>query len=50
MIREQFVFLVSNNAGVIATPVMVSKDNIELQFATSPLGMFHSLMQYFVRN
>ncbi|KAK7861016.1 short-chain dehydrogenase tic 32 [Quercus suber] len=29
-----------NNAGVMATPFMFSKDNIELQFATNHLGHF----------
>ncbi|XP_024025400.1 short-chain dehydrogenase TIC 32, chloroplastic [Morus notabilis] len=29
-----------NNAGVMATPFMLSKDNIELQFATNHLGHF----------
>ena len=37
-----FVFFVlSNNAGVMATPFMLSKDNIELQFATNHLGTLH---------
>jgi NAD(P)-dependent dehydrogenase (short-subunit alcohol dehydrogenase family) len=30
--------LVSNNAGIMACPFMLSKDNIELQFATNHLG------------
>ncbi|GAA0163411.1 dehydrogenase [Lithospermum erythrorhizon] len=29
-----------NNAGVMATPFMLSKDNVELQFATNHLGHF----------
>ncbi|KAK4279352.1 hypothetical protein QN277_011147 [Acacia crassicarpa] len=29
-----------NNAGIMATPYMLSKDNIELQFATNHLGHF----------
>ncbi|KAF7821863.1 short-chain dehydrogenase TIC 32, chloroplastic-like [Senna tora] len=29
-----------NNAGIMATPFMLSKDNIELQFATNHLGHF----------
>ncbi|CAN0891736.1 Short-chain dehydrogenase TIC 32, chloroplastic [Linum grandiflorum] len=32
--------LASNNAGVMATPFTLSKDNIELQFATNHLGHF----------
>ncbi|CAB79298.1 putative protein [Arabidopsis thaliana] len=32
--------LVSNNAGIMACPFMLSKDNIELQFATNHLGHF----------
>ncbi|WOG85827.1 hypothetical protein DCAR_0105020 [Daucus carota subsp. sativus] len=32
--------LLINNAGVMATPFMLSKDNIELQFATNHLGHF----------
>ncbi|XP_062120367.1 short-chain dehydrogenase TIC 32, chloroplastic-like isoform X1 [Humulus lupulus] len=32
--------LSSNNAGVMATPFMLSKDKIELQFATNHLGHF----------
>lgn len=31
---------VSNNAGVMAPPFKLSKDNIELQFATNHLGIF----------
>ncbi|KAG6753536.1 hypothetical protein POTOM_043606 [Populus tomentosa] len=39
--RNDFIFsIVSNNAGVMATPFMISKDNIELQFATNHLGHF----------
>ncbi|XP_057528044.1 short-chain dehydrogenase TIC 32, chloroplastic-like [Amaranthus tricolor] len=30
-----------NNAGIMATPFKLSKDNIELQFATNHLGHFH---------
>lgn len=30
---------VSNNAGVMAPPFMLSKDNIEMQFATNHLGI-----------
>lgn len=29
---------ISNNAGIMATPFMLSKDNIELQFATNHIG------------
>lgn len=32
--------LLINNAGIMATPYMLSKDNIELQFATNHLGHF----------
>ncbi|KAI9154014.1 hypothetical protein LWI28_019893 [Acer negundo] len=32
--------LLINNAGVMATPFMLSKDNIEVQFATNHLGHF----------
>ncbi|KAL9240470.1 hypothetical protein vseg_014684 [Gypsophila vaccaria] len=32
--------LLINNAGIMATPFMLSKDNIELQFATNHLGHF----------
>ncbi|KAG8382219.1 hypothetical protein BUALT_Bualt05G0053900 [Buddleja alternifolia] len=32
--------LLINNAGVMATPFMLSQDNIELQFATNHLGHF----------
>jgi len=31
-------FFSSNNAGTMATPFMLSQDNIELQFATNHLG------------
>ncbi|RVW41995.1 Short-chain dehydrogenase TIC 32, chloroplastic [Vitis vinifera] len=31
--------LLINNAGLMATPFMISKDNIELQFATNHIGM-----------
>ncbi|KAJ6889524.1 short-chain dehydrogenase TIC 32 [Populus alba x Populus x berolinensis] len=31
---------VSNNAGIMATPFMLSRDNIELQFATNHVGHF----------
>lgn len=31
---------ISNNAGIMATPYLLSKDNIELQFATNHLGHF----------
>ncbi|KAJ8437210.1 hypothetical protein Cgig2_012479 [Carnegiea gigantea] len=34
------IYITSNNAGVMATPFMLSKDNIELQFATNHLGHF----------
>ncbi|KMT12087.1 hypothetical protein BVRB_5g100420 [Beta vulgaris subsp. vulgaris] len=30
-----------NNAGIMATPFQLSKENIELQFATNHLGHFH---------
>ncbi|XP_021735808.1 short-chain dehydrogenase TIC 32, chloroplastic-like [Chenopodium quinoa] len=30
-----------NNAGIMATPFQLSKDNIEIQFATNHLGHFH---------
>ncbi|XP_076899258.1 short-chain dehydrogenase TIC 32, chloroplastic-like isoform X1 [Bidens hawaiensis] len=33
--------LLINNAGILATPFMLSKDNIELQFATNHVGHFH---------
>ncbi|KAH9602650.1 hypothetical protein KSS87_005135 [Heliosperma pusillum] len=33
--------LLINNAGIMATPYQLSKDNIELQFATNHLGHFH---------
>lgn len=33
------LFVVRNNAGVMATPYTLSKDKIELQFATNHLGM-----------
>ncbi|KAI3508314.1 hypothetical protein L1887_23320 [Cichorium endivia] len=33
--------LLINNAGILATPYMLSKDNIELQFATNHVGHFH---------
>lgn len=33
-------FFSSNNAGTMATPFMLSQDNIELQFATNHLGHF----------
>ncbi|KAF2317158.1 hypothetical protein GH714_012975 [Hevea brasiliensis] len=29
-----------NNAGIMATPFMLSKDNMELQFATNHIGHF----------
>lgn len=32
--------LLINNAGLMATPFMISKDNIELQFATNHIGHF----------
>ncbi|KAL7003444.1 Short-chain dehydrogenase TIC 32, chloroplastic [Sarracenia purpurea var. burkii] len=32
--------LLINNAGIMATPFMLSKDNIELQFATNHIGHF----------
>lgn len=32
--------LLINNAGIMATPFMLSKDNIELQFATNHVGHF----------
>lgn len=32
------LLFVSNNAGIMATPFMLSKDNIELQFATNHIG------------
>ncbi|XVF53577.1 hypothetical protein PTKIN_Ptkin05aG0109500 [Pterospermum kingtungense] len=32
--------LLINNAGIFATPFMLSKDNIELQFATNHIGHF----------
>ncbi|GAA0162135.1 dehydrogenase [Lithospermum erythrorhizon] len=32
--------LLINNAGIMATPYMLSKDNVELQFATNHLGHF----------
>ncbi|KAF8379536.1 hypothetical protein HHK36_028975 [Tetracentron sinense] len=33
-------FVGSNNAGIMATPFMLSQDNVELQFATNHLGHF----------
>ncbi|XP_074303906.1 short-chain dehydrogenase TIC 32, chloroplastic-like isoform X2 [Silene latifolia] len=33
--------LLINNAGIMAVPYQLSKDNIELQFATNHLGHFH---------
>ncbi|KAL7585582.1 short-chain dehydrogenase TIC 32, chloroplastic [Lactuca sativa] len=33
--------LLINNAGILGTPYMLSKDNIELQFATNHVGHFH---------
>nr|XP_043615370.1 short-chain dehydrogenase TIC 32, chloroplastic-like [Erigeron canadensis] len=33
--------LLINNAGILGTPFMLSKDNIELQFATNHVGHFH---------
>ncbi|KAK9070380.1 hypothetical protein SSX86_010782 [Deinandra increscens subsp. villosa] len=33
--------LLINNAGILATPYMLSEDNIELQFATNHVGHFH---------
>lgn len=33
----------SNNAGVMATPFLLSKDGIELQFATNHVGRFTSV-------
>ncbi|KAH9677729.1 Short-chain dehydrogenase TIC 32 [Citrus sinensis] len=38
-ILMNYAFL-SNNAGIMATPFMLSKDNIELQFATNHIGHF----------
>ncbi|KAG5533791.1 hypothetical protein RHGRI_027848 [Rhododendron griersonianum] len=39
--HKAILFLVaSNNAGIMATPFMLSKDKIELQFATNHLGHF----------
>lgn len=39
---SDFIFSVtSNNAGIMASPFMLSKDNIELQFATNHLGSLH---------
>ncbi|EXB37337.1 Short-chain dehydrogenase TIC 32 [Morus notabilis] len=37
--------LLINNAGVMATPFMLSKDNIELQFATNHLGKENLLLE-----
>ncbi|KAH9677731.1 Short-chain dehydrogenase TIC 32 [Citrus sinensis] len=37
--ERNYAFL-SNNAGIMATPFMLSKDNIELQFATNHIGHF----------
>jgi len=39
MFSNLFICIVRNNAGVMACPFMLSKDNIELQFATNHLGM-----------
>ncbi|KAI8540504.1 hypothetical protein RHMOL_Rhmol09G0268800 [Rhododendron molle] len=39
--HKAILFIVaSNNAGIMATPFMLSKDKIELQFATNHLGHF----------
>ncbi|KAK7315073.1 hypothetical protein VNO77_33605 [Canavalia gladiata] len=35
-----FVAILRNNAGIFAAPFMLSKDNIELQFATNHMGHF----------
>ena len=35
---DSLLFVKSNNAGVMATPFMLSKDNIEIQFATNHIG------------
>ncbi|TKY45216.1 Short-chain dehydrogenase TIC 32 [Spatholobus suberectus] len=35
-----FVAILRNNAGIFATPFMLSEDNIELQFATNHMGHF----------
>ena len=44
-----FVFCISsNNAGVMGTPFTLSKDNIELHFATNHLG--NSFSQFFTQN
>lgn len=40
----QYLFVLyfdSNNAGVMATPFSLSKDGIELQFATNHVGRFY---------
>ncbi|XP_048326286.1 short-chain dehydrogenase TIC 32, chloroplastic isoform X6 [Ziziphus jujuba] len=39
-LRLPLNILISNNAGIMATPFTLSKDKIELQFATNHLGHF----------
>jgi WW domain-containing oxidoreductase len=34
------LYFYSNNAGVMATPFLLSEDGIELQFATNHVGRF----------
>lgn len=39
--NDASVLFQSNNAGIMAAPFMLSKDNIEMQFATNHVGMFN---------
>lgn len=39
--NDASVLFQSNNAGIMASPFMLSKDNIEMQFATNHVGMFN---------
>lgn len=40
----------SNNAGVMATPFMLSQDGIEIQFATNHVGMNFVFSMHHLRN
>uniref|UniRef100_A0A803Q540 Uncharacterized protein n=1 Tax=Cannabis sativa TaxID=3483 RepID=A0A803Q540_CANSA len=42
--------LLINNAGVMATPFMLSKDNIELQFATNHLAVANAVGKFVLKN
>ena len=48
MFSGLFVAILRNNAGIMACPFMLSKDNIELQFATNHLGMQKMLLLCFL--